>query len=258
MSNVFKFVSTCTMMLGHKKSTQQRWKRVVDNSWLSRDQVKKQEDFNVLVLPGGVNWKEGQYAHVYIDTIENTLKNSNIFVLRCNDEIINPELLPSLISKSVRIIRAESNKPVIIVGISVGGYILAKYLAEGYDDADSYFICMATICFESFYEGIDKDDIMSIYKEQTFKNFKKQGSWEDFIMKAKQCRGKCVRTHFLSRTKIHPKTRFIIGSKDPITAGVVDLLKNTNCKVSIIKDATHWCYNILLGIPRIIERKMYT
>lgn len=257
MSNVFKFVSTCTMMVGHKKSTQQRWKKVVDNCWLSRDKVTKTEDFNVLVLPGGVHWEEGQYGQVYIDTIESTLKGANIFVLRCNDPVIDPEALPSLISRSVKMIRKESKKPVVIIGISVGGYILAKYLAEGYDDADNYFICMATICFDSFYEGIDKDTIMSIYKERTFKVFKKEGSWEEFLTKAKECRGKCVRDRFISQKKIHSKTRFIIGGKDTITEGVTDLVKGTKCQVSIIKDATHWCYNMLLGIPRIIERKMY-
>jgi hypothetical protein len=205
-----------------------------------------------IILPGGLDWRPGISGQVYLDCIRRRLNRHANFVLRHDILIDDFQAIIDNLSLAINYFRQRfPEKRIVVIGVSIGGFLVGQYLISQRDEADNYFICIAHLCPDDFSYGIEKDPLLRTWKRKTAKLLAKEGKHPSFAPYRNNIPQFCRLP-----SSVHRKVTFIMGGRDEITKSLPKSFRNCAVSIKIVEKGYHCSYDTLLAIPEIIDQEL--
>jgi pimeloyl-ACP methyl ester carboxylesterase len=192
----------------------------------------------ILFIPGGMNWKKGWNSTSII--YEQSIARLNLFqvyrVSSSTARCVIPNQAVECIHRALLLLRKEwPHLPLWVVGVSIGGYLIGKYL-QRYDDADRYFPCVTNWCYHDFSQAIDEDPLLkrvrkksltklSTLEQEAIAHEEKEDLWESFQSFPRQ-----------------GAITFVLASEDSVCRTMLPFIEGSKASLFLACGGYHFCY----------------
>lgn len=229
-------------------------KSLVVNKIVPQDSHKGNKERVVIIIPGGAVWNyRSARAYGMFTTQSGNFKPADVYVMT-SDFYVNLYDLRILDRLRICIDFIKSfyeNATFHLVGVSVGGMVLAFYQAYGYNQANYYYHVASNISGRDFFHGINETYYMKFYKEffRIMMNRHGCNTFDNRIVK------------FINFVKLEDKlkavdlstTTVVYGEEDPISQNVKYNYRNLNVKDIIeVKEGVHCCQRVATALSNAI------
>lgn len=205
-----------------------------------------------LIISGGFKWN----GHRFYNRILGENLKTTTYVLYSEKYFVLCEEAVKMIHEALTTLRLIYPEHTInLTGISIGGYMIGKYLSYGYDDADYYFPCNTNWCFQEFNKLVPESYILSIMKKRFTAEFRTAGYLELQNENIGRCYYDNLKEYFLQLPLVQQmKVTFILSDNDAVNGSMIDFIVRSGARFHIVKHGHHACPITLLGISDIINR----
>lgn len=207
----------------------------------------------VVVIPGGPFWRQ-RGAKIHGGLVKTFCRGLKVYILGLTNcvNFYDMDIIKNTYQclKFIRHVHPKSK--IHLVGSSVGGMVLAWYLAHKLNQADYYYMWCSGIDVEQFYKGVLETFWLKLMITTNKKAFLpgQEHIWDTSKI-VPYLKKKCLQKH-LERKK--PKNLTVIyGTNDRVSDTVEESFKNIPAKLIKVQDGYHCCWHTLVALADAIR-----